>query len=63
MGGTTNSDRIIATATGLPELKRKREDSEYIPTPSIRGGGEMPWNGAATGANAIEVKRWKFEAS
>jgi hypothetical protein len=62
MGGRTNSDRIIATATGLLELKRKREDSEHIPTPSIRGGGAMPWSGAATGANAVQVKRWKFEA-
>jgi hypothetical protein len=63
MGGTNNSVGAITTATIMPELKRKREDSEDIPTPSLRGGGEMPWRGAAAGANAVQVKRWKFEAS
>jgi hypothetical protein len=59
--GTSNSDRTITTDAALLEVKMKKEDSEDIPRSFLRGGGEMPWSGAATGANAIGVKRSKFE--
>jgi hypothetical protein len=45
-----------------PELKRKREDSGDIPRPFLRGGAEASWSGAATGANAIGVKKLKPES-
>lgn len=40
-------------------LKRKREDSEDIPRPSLRGGEAAVWK--PTGANAIDVKKVKTE--
>jgi hypothetical protein len=45
------------SSCGVLGQKRKREDSGDIPRPFMRGGGEPQWSGAATGANAIGVKK------
>jgi hypothetical protein len=52
-------DNFIAKATEGSNLKRKREDGD-IPRPFLRGG-DGARNGAATGANAIGVKKIKSE--
>jgi hypothetical protein len=44
------------------ETKRKRENDENIPRPFGRSGGDMMKNGAATGANAIGVKKLRTES-
>jgi hypothetical protein len=44
------------------ETKRKWEDDEKIPMPYGRRGGDSFRNGAATGVNAIGVKKLKTES-
>lgn len=56
-GGTNNYGSV-----GMHDQKRKREDSEDIPKPFLRGGEDAVWNGAGTGANMIAVKRIKSES-
>jgi hypothetical protein len=58
----SNSNRTTTTDTTLLDLRQNKEDGEDIPRPFLRGGGEMPRSDAATGANAIGVRRSKFEA-
>jgi hypothetical protein len=43
------------------QFKRKRDD-EIIPRPTMKGGEDRHWSGAATGANVVEVKRIKAES-
>ncbi|KAH3919107.1 hypothetical protein HBI56_099920 [Parastagonospora nodorum] len=63
MGGMMSGfDEFIARVTANTDSKRKRDDGGDIPRPFMRGGGDGEWNGAATGANAIGVKRIKGEA-
>lgn len=45
------------------EVKIKRDGSEDIPKPFLRGGEDAVWTGAGTGANTIAVKRIKSESS
>jgi len=51
MGGMNS----FGTTGGMHDLKRKREESEDIPRPFLRGGDAV-WTGAGTGANTIAVK-------
>jgi hypothetical protein len=58
MGGMNTHGSV----TTLPDMKRKTEDSGDIPRPFLRGGAEASWIGAATGANAIGLKKLKAES-
>ena len=60
MGGMNTFGGFGHEDFGTPEPKRKREDSEDIPKPFLRGGDGSAWWGAATGANAIGVKKIKM---
>jgi hypothetical protein len=65
MGRTSDFGNFMMNATESPDLKRKREDRGDIPRPYMRGGGDEDrrWSGAATGANAVGVKKAKMESS
>lgn len=57
IGGMNSIDVFQQFKTELGGMK-KEEDGNDIPRPHIRGGSERS---AATGANAIGVKRMKME--
>lgn len=61
MGGMNMFD---AFAVETSDLKRKREKSDDIPKPFLRGGEDAVWKGGGTGANmiGIAVKRIKSES-
>jgi hypothetical protein len=63
MGRTNDFASFMSNVMEGPDLKRKRDNQDEIPKPYMRDSGDedRKRGGAATGANAVGVKKAKME--